>query len=133
MVEGGLNYAGVCLAQKRFLPEAEKIQLAVTYTNASSVVPVRVSGHETRLYKSIPYTGAEDLINNNPHCCRITVGQRWGDEGAPPDFLSRAFGLYVGDVRIDYVARYRDEQGNQHSYPLKRIVILGNCGAINND
>jgi hypothetical protein len=125
--DGFRNYNGYCSSQNRFLSDAEKIHIAATIINNNGEVAVKV-GRDVRYYKSVRYKDADDLIRQNPNCCRVTFNERSGDTPPPPSFLGRLAGLYGADVMIDGTAHYIDEQGKEQSLKRQWLVLMDHCG-----
>lgn len=131
-VLGGLNYAGFCIPEGRFLSDEEKIRTAVGWVNGEHVY-IQNNG-ERKAYKSIPYNDVDDFLRQNPECCQVLTGKGRHPEDRPyPSIFARMGGIYTGDVNINYVANYMDDEGHKQSIKYRRRISLSNCGKNTSD
>lgn len=139
MFLGAQNYAGYCIAEKRFLPDEEKIRLALE--QAERFAPVQKFLYNPRTekrekikpeYKYAPYKSIDDLLKQNPDCCAVHYesGAKFG-EGIPPrHFWDRVFGSKAAYVTIDYAGHYGNIYGDEDVRRIKWMVLIKNCGEI---
>lgn len=134
LVWGGLNMTGFCWAEKRWLSDEEKIVKAIDIDNSISYVRIDTpvnGGVSLESFDRISYKDANDLITQNPNCCRI---ERRKPKSYPDNKLGRLFaGSFTGDdsgddISINYNAKYRDQKGTEKSLHNKFTRALMNCG-----
>jgi hypothetical protein len=130
----GLNYAGYCHAEGRYLSEREQIEAAiraVLVIYPPTVDLYEIADGERRLTgraepsDPIPYADIADFLGINERCCELT---EIGEEGYTIPWDDRVSGKLSTLVRVKYVVRYDDRYGNRFSEPAETIVGISNCG-----
>lgn len=129
----GMNYAGYCHAEHRFLSDEEKINLTIknilqTYPpvlteNAMGAI------HSKRPENPVYYADMADFKSINVNCCTITQKTNDG-EGYQVSFYSRITGNISGLVHVKYLVRYKDKQGDEVSKLLDAYPAITNCGTV---
>lgn len=132
----GMNYAGYCHAEHRFLSDEEKIHSAVQFVlnryppTISKKIDVTVNGVAQKSDYWYPpenpvmYKDINDFMAINPGCCRLSM--RTG-EGSPLSLLDRITGYASTFVIVKYDVRYK-ENGIEKSQMDSTAVAVRNCG-----
>lgn len=132
----GMNYAGYCHKESRFLSDEEMINSAVQFIldryppSISKVIEVNKDGKiQKREYWYLPenpvkYKGIKEFIEINPSCCNLSMIA--GDSGYP-DFIDRITGNVATYVIVEYNVKYLEE--NEEKTQLdSTAVAIKNCG-----
>jgi hypothetical protein len=122
------NYAGYCGSQKRFLPNEERIAVAIDYILQTYPPSIRVppgSQNVERPTRAVPYSGADDFRARNPSCCEIVERL---PEGYAPGLGARIQAQFVSFVRLNFRVRYRTDAGLEEEQVVERYVAISNCG-----
>ncbi len=133
---GGLNYAGYCLDQNKFLSDEEKIRIAVGFVQShSSVVIERHEGNQNiaESFKAVPYKNFSDFMDKNPNCCAFKDDpHRPRPDGILPASINwgKFLGRSAANVFVNYKAQYVDKNGAIKSTPQYRRVNIQNCGRV---
>jgi len=123
------------MSQMRYVSDEEKIRSVVSgllgneamkYFSSTETGIVEVSGP-----RDIAYSSVDEFLELNKGCC--SIGPRGGDGYFEPTFMRRLFGSIAAIVVVDYVHRYVDERGVQHSDPVTRQEAVNVCGDVVND
>ncbi len=131
---GGLNYAGVCIPERRILSNDEKIQAAFSYMNKNVYGINQDVGFysECDVIKNncqyIPYANIEEFQKENENCCSVT---RRHSEGTDTSLISRVLGDYLATVMLQYKMNILDSQGFKKTLKGFRLIYLNNCGKVN--
>jgi hypothetical protein len=107
--------SGFCLTQFRYIPDDEKIQIAVTYLLKENRETVANDKDRAVVY---PYPDATALLASKPSICNVSGSLR-GDM----DWLDKIQGHLASYVTLEFVAAYRGEPKQ-----VRRVVAISNCG-----
>lgn len=133
----GMNYAGYCHAEHRFLSDEEKINSAIEFAlygyppSISKEIELNVNGvsqkreHWFIPEHSIKYQDLNEFNKINPACCRLSM--RTG-EGSMPSFLDRITGYVSTYVLVNFKVRYLDEHQVEKYGDAGIAVAVKNCG-----
>jgi hypothetical protein len=100
---------GFCWTQRRWVSDEEKIRIAV----ANNLRLHRLGMERDRVYSS-----PEDVMQQNPNCCRIT-------KRGNPDSATGIFAVGSVEVKVRYKISAKDETTYYDSYS-----IIECCGRI---
>jgi hypothetical protein len=120
----GMNYLGFCHGSGRFLTERQKIDAAIGGVIASYPPPLASLGIKPPA-DPIRYASIEEFRRLNPDCCRLSTSARLAPDVS---FASRVKGTNSTYVLVDYLVRFRDEQGIEVSEFASTFSAIGNCG-----
>jgi hypothetical protein len=128
-----LNYSGFCIAERRFVPDEEKIRAAVADVAVGDMVFWYGAGRDPDGRRSVlidrPDT-VDEFLAANPGCCRIVpVGRSMHSRAFP----GRILGQVSHEVRIDYVRQIPDDRGILQADRARRHVYVTPCGTAVGD
>lgn len=130
----GMNYAGYCRAEGRFLSDAERIDRVVELELSvyPPVVPLEKTDASGKPYidnqrpdKPIYYADAAEYFRLNPDCCSLV---QLAPFGWWPYFVNRITGRIAVYVRTRYRVRYFDEHGVATETIVEPAAATTNCG-----
>lgn len=133
----GMNYAGYCHAEHRFLSDEEKIHSAVQFVlnryppSISKQIDVNVNGVTQKIdhwympENPVMYKDINDFMAINPGCCRLSL--RTGEGGAP-SFLDRITGYVSTYVLVQFKVRFIDDKHVENFSNGGMAVAVKNCG-----
>jgi hypothetical protein len=130
----GMNYYGYCHAEGRFVPDAEKIDAAVTRVLWAYPPPLpiyRIENGQRKLVdirspaNPIPYANRDEFLRENPNCCTLTDTER---EGQEVTLMSRLTGKISTYVTVRYQVKYRNAAGDTIVEPSQTFRAIDNCG-----
>jgi hypothetical protein len=134
----GLNYAGYCHSEGRYLSEQEQIEIAIRDVLASYPPVIDLyeisDGQTNPIGRSkpanpMPYADAVDFQRNNERCCEAT---ETGPELYTIPWSDRVSGDISTLIHLKYLVRYDDRYGNHFSEPVETHVAISNCGRPGN-
>ena len=120
----GMNYFGFCHGSGRFLTEREKIDAAIEDAISPYPPPLASLGNYPPK-DPIPYASIEEFRRLNPNCCTLSNSARKAPEVS---FFSRVKGTNSTYVLVNFLVRFRDEDGNEVSEPASTFSAITNCG-----
>ncbi|MDR2790395.1 MAG: hypothetical protein LBB59_05415 [Campylobacteraceae bacterium] len=136
----GLNYAGFCFEQCRFLSDEEKIDAAIrTILGTSHNVKDENGSYHTAPAYNMPYlkidkygrsySGVDENIDNfkaeNPNCCSLSKFYYKKDGSIYKiSFFARAFGMTSDFVTVKF--KYKNINGEEEVGV--GLVPISNCG-----
>lgn len=132
----GGNSMGYCHREHRFLAEEELISRALqrviqSYPPAMEVYELSDGRKELQYQRHpsnpIAYSDTAELVRLNPNCCQVTDAAR---EGYTGPWLSRLRGTLSNWVRVSYLVKYRDSDGDVIEQPYDAYVPLSACGDV---
>jgi hypothetical protein len=130
----GLNYAGYCHKESRFLSDQEMIDIAVAMALERYPFTVAVydgDGKERKVIDvrapqdAIRYSSAEEFWKENPSCCALA------DEVAGKlkmQLIDRLTGSIATFVTVNIKIKYRNKSGEVVVEPLRTYSAISNCG-----
>lgn len=77
--------------------------------------------------RPLRYGSVEEFRRINPNCCAIVDR---GSEGYEPPFISRLLGYESRVVRVRYLVRYLNVNGELVVKLIETYVVLGRCGKV---
>ncbi len=107
----------------------EKILLAVQIVNDTGYARVRMFSESANDYyysgtaKLIPYATAEEILKEQPDCCKLYNGAAMHTE-TPSEVLS---GEDEGIVHVGYMGRLVDRSGKMMTVPVSVYVNFNYC------
>lgn len=114
-----LNYSGMCISQMRWLSDEERFRLVIEQVINRDVIPIMSENHKTKHVKQIKYESIDDLLEQNPDCCKINPDG--GSDLATPSFVDRIIGFNLGKlVGVDYKVKYLDEN-RKEQFALRKL------------
>jgi hypothetical protein len=129
------NYLGYCSSTGRRLTDDEKIRIAVRTVirenSPGGELFIQVSGRAVRTGRrfnddSLPYVDVDDFLAINRNCCRVV--DVWPEIGASPGWYARLTGEFSGFVRLDFLSRKKEDDGQVSEEKRRGYVALTNCG-----
>jgi hypothetical protein len=120
--------AGFCFSNGRLLNDEEFFGGAVDVVirdPIDGVIEVVPGGRVAKLVHSQRYTGPDQFLQDNPHCCRF-VRANSGDGGSEVGLFDKLLGVRV--VEVFYSKSYADQSGVQRVSPVSVQVAVTNCG-----
>ena len=127
-----LSYHGYCFSQGRYVPESEKVRIAVarlleTYPPAATNVPLGSNWWQPiPPNKPIHYLDVDEFLAINHDCCKVVPIEKY-IEGGHLTLLERVTGTATQVVEIRYLVRHRDDINKPQSFPTKANLQITNC------
>lgn len=112
---GIMAASGFCFTQFRYIPEEEKIQIAINYLLKENREAVAADKDQAIVY---PYADANALLASKPSICNVSSGLRDG-----MDWLDKIHGHLAAYVTLEFMAIRGDEPKK-----VRRVVAISNCG-----
>lgn len=133
---GYFNYSGYCFDERRYLSDAEKINLAVrgvmgTYLSGiqyEEKVNARREAANNSKKHYIPYRNIEEFFSLNPNCCKVTKEFHDRDGEVKVGFFDRITGSISDYVVVKYFSRYLDDQGIEQKNLITTYPAISSCG-----
>ncbi|WP_394753762.1 hypothetical protein [Crenothrix sp.] len=107
--------SGFCLTKFRYIPDDEKIQIAINYLLKENRETVANDKDRAVVY---PFQDANALLASNPSICNVS-GSLKGDM----DWLDKIQGHLASYVTLEFMAVYNGEPKK-----VRRTVAITNCG-----
>jgi len=132
----GMNYAGYCHKEGRFLSDEEKIHSAIRYVLAGyppSISNVEVIVNDAfqrgpswaKPKNTIKYKDVDEFQEINPNCCKLSMVIA---EGVRSSFIDRIAGYFSTFVIVRYKVRYFDDNNVEKHNDGGQAVAIKNCG-----
>lgn len=112
---GIMVFSGFCFTQFRYIPDDEKIQIAIAYLLKENRETVAKDEDRAVVY---PYQDAKALLASKPSICNVSGGLK-GDM----DWLDKIQGHLASYVTLEFMAVYKGEPKK-----VRRVVAITNCG-----
>jgi hypothetical protein len=130
---GGMNYSGFCWAEKRWLSDEERIDLAIAEVIKRKTAYLERGIGGAKEYELIPYASIEEFKQKNPDCCSIA-----SYPGAvSSDWFDQWLGFQPSSVPMIWRKRSYIHEGKVYEYVYKRsdfewlpFVPVNSCGQI---
>lgn len=128
IVRSGLNYAGYCLAEGRWLTDEEIFRKQIARIIQQDKIYLQLPKRGNVHYKAVKYKSVEEFLKQNPNCCKM---HRFGpDGGVGISFRAKINGDYLDGMGIYYKARYLDKTGKIKELNRSVYPIVNNCGDL---
>lgn len=123
-----LSYSGYCYEQNRYIPDKEKIEIAIKSIMSISVYAPFNSNDEVK--QIVPYNNISDFLIINPDCCEVTEYEKgdFGQHGKKISFLDKLTGTTESHVRIRYKFQYINKNGEKGIIIKESYIAISNCG-----
>ena len=121
---GGLNTTGFCIPERRYLTDAEQIEVALNNVYHSHIADYKYRSGVGSSGPLVKYADFEEFKALNIDCCSLTPVANEGFRGST---MRRVFGTFRAFVDVKY--REENTSGDQTSNLRKEVFIaVTNCG-----
>ena len=128
-----LTYTGYCHAEGKYLTDEEKIRVAVTDLLTKYPPPVIQTQVEINVWhQSVPnhpihYRDVDQFLALNPDCCKVDPTEKFM-EGGTLTLIEKLTGTATSVVEVNYLVRYRLDDGEEASIKTTSYLHITNCG-----
>jgi hypothetical protein len=144
-----LNGLGFCFENMRFISDDEKIKIAIShvlkqYEYNKEIVDSRQvpsgendnsdeAGNYLFPLNPIPYRDEADFLSQNPNCCHVTFkykSKHYEGSAYEVGFWEFILGKKTSIVVINYIFKYKDATGKEHTKTADWFSGMNNCGEL---
>ena len=121
---GGLNTTGFCIAERRYLTDAEQIEVAMNNVYQSNIADYKYRSGVGSLGPLVKYANFDEFKALNSDCCSLTPVAKEGFRGS---MMRQMLGTFRAFVDVKY--REENTSSGQNSNLKKEVFIaVTNCG-----
>jgi hypothetical protein len=128
-----LTNTGYCHASEKYLTDEEKIRVALADLLKKYPPPVIQKQIEPNVWhQSFPnnpiyYRNTDEFLSLNQNCCKVFPTEKFMEGGALT-LVEKLTGTATSIVEVNYLVRYRREDGNAHAIKATSRLHITNCG-----